>query len=39
MGDYGLSQNSPCVAFKTEELNYNVLIVEATIESQKLALL
>ena len=39
MGDYGLSQNSLCVAFKTEELNFNVLIVEVTIESQNLALL
>lgn len=37
MGDYGLSQNSLCVAFKTEELNFNVLIVEVTIESQNLA--
>lgn len=39
MGDHGLSQNSLCVAFKTEELNFNVLIVEVTIESEKLALL
>lgn len=31
MGDY-MSQNSLCVAFKTEELNFNVLIVEAQLK-------